>query len=164
MYLSLTNYYNELLLERTFKKLINYTDYRTLQKTLKIRADKNFKRIFINRWITVLNNHDSDYTVEYEVADNFYIINLMKRSINAWLSFLNNSRDTQVMKDQASLFDSIRLKIKAMRALAVARYIPDAPDEVIHEQERFCKRPHVVVDLRSRSQRALLVSAATNLP
>jgi hypothetical protein len=47
MYASLTHYYSELLLERTFKHLTRYTEFRTLRRTLKQRADKNFKRVML---------------------------------------------------------------------------------------------------------------------
>lgn len=52
MYASLTQYYNELLLERTFKQLVRYTEFRTLRNTLKQRADRNFKRNMLQRWVS----------------------------------------------------------------------------------------------------------------
>ena len=51
MYASLMHYYNELLVERTFKQLNNYAEFRALRKTFKQRADRNFKKILLLRWI-----------------------------------------------------------------------------------------------------------------
>lgn len=80
MYDSLTHYYNELLLERTFKKLVNYTDHRTLLATLKVRADRNFKHNYLNRWINALQDEEDD-NGNFEVADNFYSQSLLRRSL-----------------------------------------------------------------------------------
>ena len=57
-------------------------------------------------------------------------------------------RDRRVMEDQASLFNVIRLKIRALRALAIARYIPDV--QTI--------RPRIKLDLR-RDSHARLITA-----
>ena len=51
MYQSVQNYYYELLIERTFKQLLNYTDFRSLKQTHKCRADRYYKTILLKRWI-----------------------------------------------------------------------------------------------------------------
>ena len=51
MYLSVLSYYNELLLERSFKQVLAYSEMRSLKQTYKQRADRFYKNTILNRWV-----------------------------------------------------------------------------------------------------------------
>ena len=44
MYQSIVQYHSEMIIEKTFRKLLDYTDHRLTQKDMKEEADMFYKR------------------------------------------------------------------------------------------------------------------------
>jgi hypothetical protein len=53
MYETLDRYYNELLLEKSIKKLAAYAERNVLHRTQKQQADRQYKRSVLHRWLNV---------------------------------------------------------------------------------------------------------------
>ena len=80
-----------------------------------------YKHKLFKRWETAKMNKKDD---EVQLAITFYQICLIKKVLKAWKVSNAILKRESFMKEQAALFDAIRLKIKVLRAFAMIYYLP----------------------------------------
>ena len=116
MYQSIVQYHSEMIIEKSFRQLVAYTDHRLTQKDMKLDADMFYKKqSFLKMMVTA--QQLAEYGVEE--ADSMYTQRLQVRVIDALRTNIALKQEKAQKLQKASVFEEIWTKTKVLRAFAM---------------------------------------------
>ena len=116
MYQSIVQYYNEMLIEKSFKKLVTYTDHRLVQRDMKEEADLFYKKQSFQKLLLTAQKLSDTGTDE---ADYVYNQRLQVKVIEAFRRNITRKQEKLANMQKATVFEDVWLKTKVLRAFAM---------------------------------------------
>lgn len=113
---SIDSYYNEVLLERSFRSFAQFLGQVKVKRQRQKEADLLLKQHWFNRICKKSNLNKEQFNGAADEHHEFY---RLRTCLMAFKVYTERRRETRVQKEQAQLFSDIRKKITVFRALAL---------------------------------------------